>query len=102
MRFKVRLDPNAHRDFNRHVDYFQSKVDLVSRVTELEDDLLGTLAFIGEQPFLRREVYPNVRHEALRVFTYHVWYRTYEGADLIDVFAILHQAVNRSAVEARF
>lgn len=101
MSFEVRLGANARRDFDRHVAYFESKDDLLLRIADLRDDLLSTLAFIGEQPLLRREIYPNIRHEALRVFTYHVWYRTYEGADFIDVFAILHQAVNRSEVESR-
>lgn len=101
MTFEVRLGANARRDFEHHVGYFESQDDLAHRIGDLEDDLLETLAFIGEHPFLRREMFPSVRHEALRVFAFHVWYRTYEGADFVDVFAILHLAVNRSQVETR-
>lgn len=102
MSFEVRLEASARRDFDRHVAYFESNEDLARRIGDLEDDLLGTLAFIGEQPFLRREMYPSVRHEALQVFRYHVWYRSYDGANFIDVFAILHQAADRKKVETRF
>lgn len=101
MSFEVRLTPNARRDFDRHVAYFQSQDDLDLRIGNLEDDLLGTLAFIAEHPFLRREMFPGVRHESMRVFAFHVWYRTYKGADFIDVVAIVHHAVDRSQIETR-
>lgn len=101
MSFEVRLNANAQRDLDRHIAYFRSHEDLAHRVGDLEDDLLDVLDFIGEHPHLRREIHPGVRHEALRVFRYHVWYRGYDGAEFVDVFAILHQAADPSEVEAR-
>lgn len=101
MKFEIRLDVNAHRDFDRHVAYFESRDDLRHRVSDFEDDLLATFDIISERPLLHREVYPGVRHEALRLFNYHVWFRTYEAAHFVDVFAILHQASDPSTVETR-
>ncbi len=101
MSFEVRLDTNALKDFGRHRAYFESEDDLLPRFGDLEDDLLSTLVFISAQPFLRPEIYPNVRHEALRVFRYHVWYRTYEAASFVDVFAILHHSSDPRQVAAR-
>ncbi|MCL2091069.1 MAG: hypothetical protein FWH11_07615 [Micrococcales bacterium] len=101
MSHKVRLDTNALRDIDQQMAYFAVTEDLRHRIGDFEDDLLQRLDRIGSNPYLRREVYPDVRREALRVFRYHVWYRTYAGADFVDVFAILHQVADRQAVVSR-
>lgn len=59
MKFEIRLDANAHRDFDRHVAYFESHDDLRHRIIDLEDDLLTTLDLISERPLLRPEVHPT-------------------------------------------
>jgi plasmid stabilization system protein ParE len=101
MSFEVRIGANARRDFDRHLTYFASHDDLWLRVDDLERDLLDRLDFITDNPRLRREIYPGVRHEALRVFHYHIRYRTYDDATFLDVFAILHQASDPGEVERR-
>jgi plasmid stabilization system protein ParE len=35
------------------------------------------------------------------VFRYHIWYRTYDAATFVDVFAILHQASDPGEIERR-
>ncbi len=74
------------------MDRFAGDENLTDRIDDFTEDLLATLEFIGKYPLLRREVHPGVRHEALRVFSYHVWLRAYQGAEFVDVFAIVHQA----------
>ena len=101
MTYEVRLAANAQRDYDRHVNWFAGDENLIDRIDDFTEDLLATLEFIGEYPLLRREVYLGVRHEALRVFSYHVWFRTYEGAEFVDVFAIVHQAADPNEVESR-
>ena len=101
MTYEVRLAANAQRDYDRHVNWFAADQNLTDRIDDFTEDLLATLDFIGKYPLLRREVYPGVRHEALRVFSYHVGFRTYEGAEFVDVFAIVHQAADPNEVESR-
>lgn len=101
MKYEVRLTANAQRDYDRHIAWFAQDDNLAHRIGDFTEDLLVTLDFIAAHPLLRREIYPGVRHEALHVFRYHVWYRIYEDASIADVFAIVHQAADPKEVETR-
>lgn len=100
MTVQVLLDDDAWRDYEDVEAYFIEK-DLSRLIPRFQEDLFDTLRFIGENPLLRAEVRPGVRHERLRVFKHHVWYRVFEEIEHVEVFAILHDARGPEAIEPR-
>jgi len=100
MNVEVRLLSNARRDRDSTLRWFQEH-QYFSDIQPYLDDFYETLRFIAENHRLRREVQPGVRHESLAWYKYHVWFRTYDEANFIDVFAVLHHSVDPAVVNQR-
>lgn len=101
MSFRVVLDSRAWQDYKQIEAYFLEN-ELAHLIPEFDDDLTSTLRFIGQNPLLRSESRPGVRHEALRVFKHnHVWFRVFEDIEHVEVFGILHDARSPRTVEER-
>jgi plasmid stabilization system protein ParE len=99
MRYRLRLAPNARRDFARIMAYYDNQVP--EQTERLIGDFFATLRRVRKHPLLRREDRPGARHESLTDFRYHVWYRMFDGSDLIEVFAVLHHHQDRAEIDER-
>jgi plasmid stabilization system protein ParE len=97
--FHVLLDDQAQRDFEEIEAYLDTNAP--DQTTRFLDDFEATIASIAKHPLLRHEVRPGVRHEALTVFRYHIWYRVLPGIEHAEVFAVLHHSRGPNALEER-
>ncbi len=100
MSVEVRLLPNARRDRDSTLRWLEEQ-DHLADIQSYLDDFYATLRFIAANHLLRREVEPGVRHESLTTYKYHVWFRTYEAADFVDVFAVFHHSVDPAVLARR-
>lgn len=100
MSIEVRLLANARRDRDGTLRWLQDR-EHFSDIQPYLDDFYATLRFIAENPLLRREVELGVRRESFATYRYHVWFRTYDDAAVVDVFAVLHHSVDPTVTLTR-
>ncbi len=99
MTFSVKLHPDARRDRDRVVLWFGENHP--EHIAPFLDDFYATARFVGENPMLRAQVRPNVRHESLRKYRYHLWFRVFEELELVEVFAVLHHSRDPRELDRR-
>lgn len=99
MTFHVLLDDQAQRDFEEIEAYLDANAP--DQTAAFLDDFEAAISDIAELPLLRPEVRPGVRHESLKVFRYHLWYRVFPEIDHAEVFAVLHHSRGPNLLERR-
>lgn len=99
MTFRVLLDGSAQRDFEQIEEWFYAHAS--DQAERFIDDFDTTQGVLAEHAMLRPEIRPDVRRESLRIFKYHLWYRTFSTIGLVEVFAVLHHHRGPNELNAR-
>ena len=83
---KVRIAPLAERQLDHALAWYSDQApDQVFRLLSAFDEARRR---IGSQPLLFREVEPDLRRIALRVFPYHLWFSIDD--DVVIIVAVTH------------
>lgn len=96
MRFDVRLSPNALRDRDRILAYYDEPER--SQGDRFLDDFFSAARLIADLPEIGRVINGDVRRWHLRTFPYQLWYRVSPGSRVLRVIAV----VGDSQDEGRF
>ena len=87
MSYQVRLSPNARRDRDRIVAYYDEPERLQG--DRFLDDFFATARLLADAPDIGRLIRADVRRWHLRVFPYQLWYRVTHQMKLVRVIAVV-------------
>ncbi len=87
MTFQVRLSPNARRDRDRIIAYYDDPDRLQG--DRFIDDFFQSAAQLIHQPHLGRVVRNDVRRWHLRIFPCQIWYRIDPDLKAVRIIAVV-------------
>lgn len=99
MSYLVRLSPNARRDRDRIVAYYDDPDRLQG--DRFLDDFFTTARLLEEVPYVGRVVSADVRRWRLKSFPYQIWYRVSGDLRLVRVIAVVGDSQDARAFRDR-
>ncbi len=99
MSYRVLLGPNARRDRDRIVAYYDNPEILQG--DRFLDDFYQAARQIEERPHIGRPVEDGVRRWHLGVFPCQLWYRVSDDLRIVRIIAVVGDAQDRTQFEGR-
>lgn len=99
MTWDVRVTPNARRDRDRAVAWFDENQPLAA--DDFVDDFFRTLRRIERDASIPAIDDHGFRHMAFDTFKYHIWYRIIEGSTDVYVILVNYQGRDPEEIDRR-
>lgn len=99
MSYRVRLSPNARRDRDRIVAYYDDPERLQG--DRFLDDFFATAHLLEGTPDIGRVISGDVRRWHLKVFRYQIWYRVTHDLKLVRIIAVVGDSQDEQSFQAR-
>lgn len=99
MIWDVRVTPNARRDRDREIAWFDENRPSVTQ--DFIDDYFRTLRRIEEGADRPAIDDRGFRHLAFDTFKHHIWYRLIEGSNVVYVVLVNYQGRDPEMIDQR-